>query len=182
MRVKRDDCVLLVVDVQQRLVETIAEHQTVVHNIVALIRAAAVLKVPVLVTEQENLGETVPEIRTLLTGDATRKLSFSSCGNLDFMTKLNTTRRKTVIVCGIETHICILQTVLDLLQNRRRVLVVNDATSSHAVIDRETAIRRLEKAGAEITTSEAMIYELTERAGTEEFRNILQIVKERRAN
>jgi nicotinamidase-related amidase len=85
-----------------------------------------------------------------------------------------------MIVCGLETHICVQQTVLDLLHGRYRVLVVRDATSSHAPIDRETALERVKASGAEITTCEAIIYELTENAGTDEFRAILEIVKERR--
>jgi len=89
-------------------------------------------------------------------------------------------RRRTVIVCGIETHICVLQTVLDLLKRHYRVQIVRDASSSYAMIDHETAMERMEVSGAVITTTEAAIYELTERAGTEEFRRILEIVKERR--
>jgi len=180
MRIKRNDCVLLVVDVQDRLIKTITEHGETVQNIMTLMKAAQVLQVTVMATEQENLGETVPELKTLLPSPATRKLCFSCCDSLEFMTKLNATRKKTVIVCGIETHICVLQTVLDLLHGRYRVLVVRDATSSHALIDRETALERMRISGAEVTTCEAIIYELIEKAGTDEFRAILEIVKERR--
>jgi len=180
MRAKRNDCVLLVVDVQGRLIDTIAEHGPVVRNIRSLVRAAVALQVPILATEQENLGDTVPEIRTLTPDPPTRKLTFSGCESLEFMTKLNRVRRRTVVVCGIETHICVLQTVLDLLPGHYRVLVVRDATSSHALTDRETALRRMEATGAEITTAEAVIYEMTEKAGTDEFIKILDIVKEMR--
>jgi len=182
MRVKRGDCVLAVVDVQDRLIDTIAEHESMIHNIEALIKVAAALQVPVIATEQENLGDTVPELKTLLTESSIRKLTFSSCDSPEFMTKVNATGRKTVIICGIETHICVMQTVLDLLVGHHRILVVKDATSSHAQVDRETALHRVELAGAEITTTEAIIYELTEKAGTDEFRKILDIVKERRAS
>jgi isochorismate hydrolase len=98
------------------------------------------------------------------------------------MTKLNETRRKTVLLCGIETHICVMQTALDLLAGHHRILVVKDATSSYSLIDRETALSRLQECGGEVTTAEATIYELTEKAGTEEFRKILDIVKERRTS
>ena len=181
MRVRRSDCVLLIVDVQDRLIGTIAEHEAIVENIKALIKAAQVLGVPVLATEQEKLGEIVPELQGLLSDSPKfRKLSFSCCGDAAFMRKLRQVRKKTAIVCGIETHICVLQTVLDLLEHHYRVLLVSDATSSHAPIDRETAIDRMRSAGAMIGTTEAVIYELTERAGTEEFSRILEIVKERR--
>ena len=180
MRVKRGDCVLVVVDVQERLIDTIAEHEPMVQNIKALIKAATVLQLPKLSTEQQKLGDTVSELRPLLTDPPTQKLCFSCCDSAEFMFKLNSTGRKTVIVCGIETHICVMQTVLDLLTAHRRILVVKDATSSHNLIDRETALHRMESSGAEITTAEAIIYELTEKAGTDDFKRILDIVKERR--
>jgi nicotinamidase-related amidase len=179
-RVQRDDCVLVVVDVQDRLIGTITEHEAVVENLKSLIKAAVILQVPILATEQEKLGETIAGIRSLLPDTPTRKISFSCCDSLEFMTKLSTTGRKTVILCGIETHICVAQTALDLVGDHLRVLVVKDATSSYESVDRETAIRRMETSGAEITTTEAVIYELTQKAGTEVFRRILEIVKERR--
>jgi nicotinamidase-related amidase len=182
MRVRRNDCVLLVVDVQDRLIGTIAEHSAVVENIKALIKAAQILHIPVLATEQENLGEIVRELQGPLSNSPKfRKLSFSSCGDSAFMRKLRQVRKKCVIVCGIETHICVLQTVLDLIEHRYHVLLVRDATSSHAAIDRDTAIERARSAGAMEATSETVIYELTEKAGTDEFRKILEIVKERRS-
>ena len=174
--------VLLVIDVQDRLIETISEYRSVVRNIQALIKAAQVLGVPILASEQEKLGETVPELKSLLLNIVPyRKLSFSCCRESDFMKKLCQMRNRTAIACGIETHICVLQTVLDLLKRRYRVQVVKDASSSHTVTDHETAIERMKNAGAIITSTEATIYELTERAGTEEFKKILEIVKERRS-
>jgi nicotinamidase-related amidase len=172
----------MVIDVQDGLINTITEHAASVQNIKVLINAAEVVGVPVLATEQEKLGETVPELKSILAGSPSRKLSFSCCGNPEFMSKLREVGKRTVIACGIETHICVVQTVLDLLKQHYRVLVVRDATSSHAMADRETAIERMRDSGAMITTTEAVIYELIERAGTEEFRKILEIVKERRSN
>ena len=181
-KVRPSDCVLLVIDVQDRIIDTIAEHEATVENIKALIRAVRVLNVPVIATQQENLGDIVPELKDLLSNlPEFRKLSFSCCGDSVFMRKLREVRRKTVIVCGIETHICVLQTVLDLLSGGYHVLLVRDGASSHALIDRETAIERMRGAGAMIGTAEAVIYELTARAGTEQFRKILEIVKERRS-
>jgi nicotinamidase-related amidase len=182
MRVKRSNCVLAVIDVQDRLINTIAEHQEMIQNIKALIKAANVLQVPILGTEQEKLGDTVPELKALLPETPTRKLTFSCCDSAEFVAKLIATRRKTMIMCGIETHICLMQTVLDLLDGHHRVIIAGDATSSHALVDKDTALRRMEKSGAEICTSEAIIYELTEKAGTDEYKRILDIVKERRAS
>jgi nicotinamidase-related amidase len=178
--VKRSDCVLLVVDVQDRLIDTIAEHAAVVQSIKALVKTAETLGIPILATEQEKLGNTVPDIKSLLTSNPLPKITFSCCGDAAFLNKLNAAHKKAVIVSGIETHICVVQTVLDLLKHGFRVLVVRDATSSHAIIDRETAFQRVRDAGATITTTEAIIYELTEKAGTQEFKKILEIVKERR--
>jgi nicotinamidase-related amidase len=178
--VKRSDCVLLVVDVQDRLIDTIAEHAALVQSIKSLVKAAQTLGIPILATEQEKLGNTVPDIKSLLTSNTLPKITFSCCGDATFLSNLNATHRKAVIVSGIETHICVVQTVLDLLKHGFRVLVVRDATSSHAIIDRETAFERVRDAGATITTTEAIIYELTEKAGTQEFKKILEIVKERR--
>jgi len=179
-RVKRNDCVLVVVDVQDRLINTITLHELIVENIKALVQTAVVLRMPILATEQEKLGDTMPEVKSLLPNTPTRKISFSCCDNSEFMSKLNAIGRKTVIVCGIETHICVAQTVLDLVRGHRRVLVAKDATSSYGTVDRETAFRRMETSGAEITTSETIIYELTENADTDEFKRILEIVKARR--
>jgi nicotinamidase-related amidase len=182
LRVRRSDCLLLVVDVQERLIDTIAEHRAIVENVKALLKAAQLLGLSVLATEQEKLGEIVPELQGLLSDSPKfRKLSFSCSGDPIFLRKLRQLRRKTIIVCGIETHVCVLQTVLDLLKLHYHVMVVKDATSSYALIDRNTAIERMQNAGAIITTTEALIYELTEKAGTEEFKRILEIVKERRS-
>ena len=181
MRVRADECVLLVVDVQDRLIDTIHEHQTVVENIKALVKTAQILRLQVLATEQEKLGATLPELQVLLSNSLKfQKVNFSCCGDSAFMRELSQTRKRTVIVCGIETHICVLQSVLDLLTHRYSVLLARDASSSHALIDRETAIERMRDAGTMIATTEAVIYELTEKAGTEEFRKILELVKERR--
>jgi nicotinamidase-related amidase len=182
LRITRRDCLLLVVDVQDRLIETIAEHKSTVENLRALLKAAQLLGVPILATEQEKLRDIVPELQLLLGGSPKfHKLSFSCCGDAVFLKKLRQLRRRTIIVCGIETHVCVLQTVLDLLKLHYCIVVVKDATSAHARIDRDTAIERMQNSGAIITTSEALIYELTEKAGTEGFRRILEIVKERRS-
>lgn len=181
MRAKREDCVLLIIDVQERLIDTISQKAELVKNIKALIKTAKVLHVPILMTEQEKLGRTIPELEKELP-DAPRfqKLVFSCCELPGFIAKLRELEKKTAIVCGIEAHICVLQTSLDMLQHNYLVYVPKDATSSHTTIDGETAVERMRDSGATVTTTEALIYELAERAGTEEFRSILEVVKERR--
>jgi nicotinamidase-related amidase len=182
LRIKRSNCLLLVVDVQDRLIDTITENRAILGNLKALLKAAQLLHIPILATEQEKLGEVVPELQGLMSGSPKfRKLSFSCCGDSVFLKKLRQLRRKTIILCGIETHVCVIQTAFDLLKLHYHVIVVKDATSSHAVIDRDAAIERMQNTGVVITTTEALIYELTEKAGTEEFRRMLEIVKERRS-
>ena len=181
LRAKREDSILLVIDVQEKLIDTVLTKQRLIENVKALGKVAAVMHLPNLVTEQEKLGATVPELSGILSGSPTvRKLEFSCCQNSEFMSKLREAGRRTVFVCGIEAHICVLQTVLDLLSAGYNVHLVKDALSSNASVDLEAAVERMRDAGAVITTSEAAIYELTVRAGTDEFRRILEIVKERR--
>lgn len=181
MKAKKDDCILLVIDIQEKLADTMIDKHGLIENVKALGNIAGVFRLPVLVTEQEKLGETVPELReTLADCPKIRKLEFSCCQNKEFMSKLRGFGERSVVVCGIEAHICILQTVLDLVEKGHNVQVVGDAVSSYSTIDRDTAIERMRDAGATITTTEALVYELMEKAGTEEFRRILEIVKERR--
>ncbi len=176
----REECVLLVIDVQEKLIDTISDKANVLENIKALIRSAHVLDVPILVTEQERLGETVSDINVMLPSGKIRKLAFSCCKVPEFTSSLAKISRKNVIVCGIEAHICVMQTVVDLPRYGYTVAVPQDAVSSYGAVDRESALQRMRDSGAVITTTEALIYELTERAGTEQFRKVLEIVKERR--
>ncbi len=175
-----EECVLLVIDVQEKLIGTIADKANVLENIKALIRSAHVLDVSILVTEQEKLGETVPDINVMLPREKIRKLAFSCCKVPEFTSSLGKIGRKNVIVCGIEAHICVMQTVIDLPKHGYTITVPQDAVSSYGPVDRESALQRMRNSGAVITTTEALIYELTERAGTEQFRKVLEIVKERR--
>jgi len=180
-RARRQDCVLLVIDVQDRLINSIVQNKDLIRNIRALIKTARALDVSVLATEQEKLGGTVSELENLLSGaPKVHKLAFSGCGVPEFVSNLEKSRKKTVVACGTEAHVCVLQTTLDLLQSGYKVVVPVDAISSHTVEDRDTAIRRMTAAGAVATTTETLIYEWLEKAGTEEFRKVLEIVKERR--
>ena len=181
MRINRNDCVLLIIDVQDRLIDTILGSKELVRNIKALIETARVLNIPVLVTEQEKLGVTVGELEKVLFGaPKVRKLDFSGCANPEFISNLEKSGKKTIVACGIEAHICVLQTVLDLLERDYEVVLPVDAISAYASTDKETAIERMKGAGAVTVTVETLIYEWTKRAGTDEFRKILEIVKEKR--
>ena len=181
---KPQDCALLVIDVQEKLINSIAKGQEVIANIAALIKIARLFQVPIVVTEQEKLGPTVAVLKGLLEQgecyEPISKQSFSCCRNGPFREGLEKTHRKHLLITGIEAHICVSQTALDLLANDYLVQVIADAASSHAPEDHKTAIDRLASAGAIISSSEALIFELTAIAQTPLFKQVLDIVKERR--
>ena len=139
-----------------------------------------ILDRPIFVTEQyrKGLGDTVSEIVGALgeiTG--TEKLAFSACGAGGFLVGLRRAKVAEVVLCGIEAHVCVLQTCLDLLEAGFSVFVVADAISSRTAQNRELAIQRMRDAGAVVTSVETVLFELLERAGTEEFKQVLALVK-----
>ncbi len=179
-RLKRETAALLVVDIQERLLPAIHERERVVQNGTRLIRGAAILGLPILATEQyrKGLGATVPEIATAIPGfTPVEKLSFSAANAAGLLDSLREKRRAQVVLCGIETHVCVLQTCLDLLADGLGVFVVADAVSSRTAENHRLGLERMRAAGAVIASTEMVLFELLERAGTDEFKQILQLVK-----
>ena len=176
----RDDTALLVVDVQQKLVPLIDGAGRMVWNIGRLIDAAAVLGVPVFATEQypRGLGPTVPELASRLEGDVPEKLAFSCGGCAELVEGLRGRALNKVLVCGIETHVCVQQTVFDLLADGWRVYLPVDAVGSRYRLDYETALRRMDSAGVALTTTEAAMFEWCAASGTPEFKAISELVKQ----
>jgi nicotinamidase-related amidase len=174
---RREDAALIVVDVQEKLLPAIAAPEPLVANIVMLLRFAPIVGLPVILTEQEKLGGTVPPIQAELP-DAVplRKLHFSCFGSEDFAEAVRRSGRRTLILAGIEAHICVAQTALDAPPDYR-VQVVADAVSSRRLSDRDLALRRLEQSGVILTSTEMLMYELLGCAGTDEFRAALALVK-----
>ena len=175
----RDDSALLVVDVQGKLITMIPGHQRLVWNCRRLIDGAKILGVPVAATEQypQGLGPTTPELAERL-GPIPAKLAFScgECGEI-----FSAWRDKgiwKVLVCGIETHVCVGQTVHDLMAEGFRVYVAADAVGARGAIDHEIGLRRMDSAGATLTTTEAALFEWCGRAGSPEFKQISQLVRE----
>jgi len=172
-----DDSVLLVIDIQEKLLPVMHDPERVLENNIKLARFAKIVGLPVLVTEQEKLGPTVPplggEIEHL---DPVMKLHFNACRVPEFNERLAEIDRRNVVLTGIESHVCVTQTALDLVRGHN-VHVVSDAVSSRARENYEVALHRMEHAGAIITSTEMVIYELLERAGTDEFREVLKLVK-----
>lgn len=175
----RGDTGLLVVDVQEKLMPLIPRQAAIVWNIRRLIDGALLLGVPVAATEQypRGLGPTVPSLAGLL-GQIPEKLHFScgACGQMfdDFG---NRGVRK-ILVAGIEAHVCVQQTVFDLLAAGFRVYLAIDAIGARHDIDCQTALRRMETSGATLTTTESALFEWCEVAGTPEFKQISQLVRE----
>ena len=171
---------MIIVDVQQRLLPATFEPQRVVQNTVRLIQEAGILKVPIFATEQyrKGLGPTVPEVATAIPGFAPmEKLAFSACGAAGFIPALERKQVSQAILCGIEAHVCVTQTCLDLLDAGYRVFVAEDAVSSRTPENYRCGLDRMRAAGAVIVSSEMVLFELLERAGTEEFKQILNLVK-----
>ncbi|MFH1276807.1 MAG: hydrolase [Candidatus Eisenbacteria bacterium] len=177
---KRENAVVVVVDVQDRLLPHIRKHEEVTEAVAKLIRGCRVLGVPVVVTEQypEGLGPT----NRLLKEEFDRwepivKSTFSCCGEGSFVEAVEKTGRKEVLLCGIEAHVCVYQTARDLLEKGYRVHLLVDGVSSRRKIDRKTAVARMVSMGAILATVEMALFEMLEVSGTEEFKKISKIVK-----
>jgi nicotinamidase-related amidase len=174
-----DDTALAVIDVQQKLITLIPDHARIVWNIRRLIDGAQVLGLPVLATEQypQGLGGTVPELASRLK-TIPGKMAFSSCGCDEFREQLVAANLPKVLLAGIEAHVCVQQTALDLVGNGYRVYVAVDAIGSRYAIDLEVALRRLETSGITLTTTEAALFEWCQQSGTPEFKKISALVRE----
>jgi nicotinamidase-related amidase len=173
------DTVLLVVDVQAKLMPLIAASPRILWNLRRLIDGAEAVGLPRLATEQypQGLGPTVPELAARL-GDIPSKMSFSCGGCEPFAHSLQASGASKVLVSGIEAHVCVQQTVLDLLASGYRVFVPVDAVGSRYAIDYETGLKRMESAGATLTTTEAALFEWCQQSGTPVFKKISALVRE----
>jgi nicotinamidase-related amidase len=176
----KEDAVLLVVDIQERLAVVMKEKDKVVRNCQHLIELAKMIKVPVVVSEQypKGLGRTVPELQSVLSEyKPIEKISFDCCGQPAFLQELKKHGKKTVIVTGMETHICVLQTCVGLLSAGVNVHVVEDAVCSRTEENWRTGIEFMRSAGAVLTCTETVLFQLLKVAGTEEFKKISQRIK-----
>jgi len=172
------DAALIVVDMQEKLLAVMNDRSRVVGNTLRLIQAASVLKIPVHGTEQypKGLGPTIPEIAELIPNRGS-KLTFSCCKLPEIVEQLHGRAVRHVTVAGIEAHICIAQSALDLLRMGFSVTVPADAVSSRFPLDWEFALRRLEHAGAVVSTTEAILFEWIGTADSAHFKEISRLVK-----
>ncbi|HEX2134874.1 MAG TPA: isochorismatase family protein [Microvirga sp.] len=171
-----ENSALLVIDFQARLMPAIEDGPSVVANARRLIEAAAMLGVPVLFTEQNvgGLGPTVGEL-ACANGKVAHKMTFDACRAEGFAAMLPD--GADIVVAGCEAHVCVLQTVLGLVEAGRRVFVVRDAVGSRRAESKETAIRRMERHGAEIVTAEMVVFEWLGTARHPRFRDAVALIK-----
>ncbi|MHC4122351.1 MAG: hydrolase [Planctomycetota bacterium] len=174
------NCWLVVVDVQGKLAQLMYEKQVLFKNIEILIKASKLLKVPILWVQQvpKALGETVGQIAELLTGiEPIDKSSFSCCGDEKFNKRLNGLQRQQVLICGIESHVCVYQTAVDLLKSGKEVTVIADAVSSRSSNNKEIAIDKLKCAGIDISSVEMVLFELLRSCEHPKFKEVAELIK-----
>ena len=171
---------LLVVDIQERILPVINNHQKVVDNTLKLIKGFKVLGLPIYYTEQypKGLGPTVQSLVDEL-GDIKPfdKMSFSCSGAGDLFVQLRSKNLLQVVACGIEAHVCVQQTVFDLVENGFQINLAADAVSSRKDIDYSVALDRMRRHGIEVSTTESILFELLNICGTPQFKEISKIVK-----
>ena len=177
MLIDRDQSLVLLIDIQQRLAPAIADNREVENAAAWVLQVALQLDVPILATEQypAGLGHTVPVLAELLPGDAVlQKMHFSAYKETAIRQRLTELERKQIIVLGTETHVCVLQSVLDLLAAGFQVYVVEDAVGSRDPLHKQQGLQRMQQAGAVIINREMLAFEWLECAGTETFKRIHQ--------
>ncbi|MFW5971222.1 MAG: isochorismatase family protein [Desulfovermiculus sp.] len=176
----RESSLLLIIDFQTAMLKAIGGWEEVAAGTKQLIRAAGVLEIPIVLTEQykKGLGGTHPEIlETISSPKVFSKEHFSVCLEPDFLPAVQSYDKSKIVVTGTETHVCVLQTCLDLIQAGFQVHLASDAVASRKKENRDIAISLLRQAGAIITSVEIVIFEWAKKANTDEFRKILPIVK-----
>jgi len=169
----RNRSVLVLIDIQERLFPHVHEHERVLARVELLLAAAGLMRIPLLLTEQypKGLGSTVEEIRKILPDlQPFEKMDFSCVPARGFKERLDSIHRDQILLAGIETHVCVAQTALDLASQGESVYVVADATSSRRPLDAQVALDRLRQGGLTLVTAEAVVFEWLRRAGTEEFK------------
>lgn len=181
MRINANETAVLVVDYQEKLLPAMSGLEELMDNSKKLLKGLKELGVPMIVTEQykKGLGPTVPEIAECI-GDglkAYEKLTFSGVCTEEISDAIKALGKKNILVCGVEAHVCVLQSVIDLKAQGYNVLLVEDCVTSRKQADKETAVKRAMGEGAFITSAEAVLFELLYAAGTPTFKVISKIVK-----
>jgi nicotinamidase-related amidase len=176
---KAESVVFVLVDMQPSLVGLMDHSESLVDNNRKLIQGLSLLHVPIIHTEQypERLGETIDDLKVCLSDAPIAKMSFSCCGENQFTSDIEALGRKHVILSGIESHVCVYQTALDLMDGGYNVHLVADAVSSRSKSNVDIALKRMESEGVKLISTEMILFELLEKAGTPTFKQMLKIIK-----
>lgn len=180
MKIQCDNSLLLIVDVQDAFSKAVLNMDRIVHNCKILAQTASLLSLPTIVTEQypRGLGHTITELSEVMSNHITiEKTTFSCLGQPQVKEALTNSGRRQVIIAGVEAHVCVLQTVLDLLHDQYEVFVIADAVSSRKKKDRKLAQSRMIQSGAVITSTEAVVMELIGGSKHEHFKAIQALIK-----
>jgi nicotinamidase-related amidase len=179
-KLSREDVSLVVVDFQEKLAKVMKYKDKVASNINLLVAASRMMDIPIVATEQypDGLGPTVPEIRENLPGgELIPKMTFSCWGVEPFHERLKGAGRNTLLVTGMETHVCVYQSVVEALDRGYRVFIPEDAVCSRRTGDWKRGLKMMASAGAYITCTEAVVFDLMERADTPEFKELIKLIK-----
>ena len=170
---------LILIDIQEKILRPIFDKDLMIKNIKKLLNAYEILDENIFLSEQNpiKLGTTIKEILPKTEFKRIEKMEFSLANNQDFIKELENKKITTLIICGIETHICIQQTVLELIRKGYEVILISDATGSRNKLDHEIALQRMIHKGAILTTTESIIFELCKTANRKEFKEISNIIK-----
>ena len=180
MRINKEEALFCLVDVQERLFPHVTNNEEIEKNLVTLVKGLKLHDIPFIVNEQykKGIGETIPSLRELVDPDPHfEKTTFSCCKNEPTMEAIKAAGKKYVIVAGIETHVCVLQTCIDLFEAGLTPVLVTDCVTSRKQKDTDMAIQRLIQAGVVPTTYESILFELTVNAKDPNFKGISSLVK-----
>ena len=176
---KRDEVAFVLVDIQEKFLPVIHNVEAVIDNASRLVKGASILEIPLIVTEQypKGLGHTVGKINLDAGQEIIEKISFDCFGCGDFTRKLEDLGVRSLVIFGIEAHVCVLKTALEALARNYEAHVVADATSSRTEENKALALERLRQSGVFIVSTEMILFQLMDRAGTDEFRAIGGLIK-----
>lgn len=180
MRLNKENTIGVVIDIQEKLLPHINNNDALLQNCLKIVKGLKTLNIPIVVTQQytKGLGNTVESInQTIGNFSYIEKLTFSCYREPAFIKVMNRTGKRNVLITGIESHVCVLQTALDLLYNNFNPVIVVDAIGSRNDEDKKIALWRMRDVGCIMTTTESILFELTQKAGTEEFKEISKLVK-----
>lgn len=180
MKLKKEDTAVLVVDYQEKLMPAMHNKEEFIARTRILLQGLTAMNIPIIVSEQypKGLGSTVPEIKEVLgVAPVLPKTTFSCLDDQAIRTAIEATECGTVLICGAETHICVLQSAIDLVESGKNVMIVADCVGSRFPHDMEVGLRRAEEEGVRISTAEAVLFELLGKAGGPEFKIVSKLIK-----